>query len=145
MKLEDDDKVEICLRGLVPQHKSFETSIFTRDSIPSFTDLVWMLEVEQRNQMEDTNKGNCEIEGQALYNSVGRGHGRFGSTRTNNNYQWRGQQAISGRNNIRGKGSNQGRGKQTFFNDDGCWYYGKLGHTQAECYKKQNDEKRGKR
>ena len=29
--------------------------------------------------------------------------------------------------------------------DDGCWFCGKPGHTQAECYKKQNDEKRGKR
>ena len=30
-------------------------------------------------------------------------------------------------------------------NDDGCWYCGKPCHTQVECYKKQNDEKRGKR
>ena len=30
-------------------------------------------------------------------------------------------------------------------NDDSCWYCGKPDHTQAECYKKQNDEKRGKR
>ena len=133
MKIEDDDKVEIYLRDLGPQYNSFKTSILTRDSIPSFLDLVSMLVVEKRNQMDNVNKGNSENEGQALYNSAGRGqgrgHGRFGSAR----------------NNIRGRGSNRGRGKQTYLNDDGCWYCGKPGHTQAECYKKQNDEKRGKR
>ena len=151
MKVEDDDKVEICLRGLGPKYKSFKTSILTRDNITSFPDLVSMLVVEERNQMDDVNKGNSETEGQALYNSVGRGrgrgHGRFGLTaRTNNNsYQGRGQQVTSGRNNMRGRGSNRGRGKQTYLNDDGYWYCGKPGHTQTECYKKQNDEKRGKR
>ena len=43
VKIEDDDKVEICLRGLGPQYKSFKTSILT---IPSFPDLVSMLVVE---------------------------------------------------------------------------------------------------
>ena len=80
---------------------------------------------EERNQMDDVNKGNSENEGQALYNSAGRGRGRghvrFGSARTNNNdYKERGQQAISGRNNIRGRGRIRGRGKQTYLNDDGC-------------------------
>ena len=36
VKVEDDDKVEVCLRGLGPQYKSFKTSILTRDNIPSF-------------------------------------------------------------------------------------------------------------
>ena len=92
-----------------------------------------MLVVEERNQIEDTNKGNYESEGQALYNSGGRGrgrgHGRFRSTRTNNSYQGRGQQAITGRNNIRGRGSNGGRCKQTYLSDDGYRYCGKPGHT----------------
>ena len=46
VKVEDDDKVEICLRGLGPQYKSFKTSILTRDNIPSFPDLVSMFVVE---------------------------------------------------------------------------------------------------
>ena len=71
VKVEDDDKVEVCLRGLGPQYKGFKTSILTRDSIPSFADLVSMLVVEERNQIEDTNKGNYESEGQELYNSAG--------------------------------------------------------------------------
>ena len=47
-----------------------------------------MLVVEERNLVKDINKGKSEIEGQALYNSAGRGQGRgrgrYGSTRTNN-------------------------------------------------------------
>ena len=54
VKLEDDGKVEIFLRRLGSQYKSFKTSILTRDSIPSFTDLVSMLVVEERNLIEDT-------------------------------------------------------------------------------------------
>ena len=73
-------------------------SSITRESNPSFIDLVSMLVVEERNIMEDTNKGKTESEGQALYNSVGRGRsrgrGRFGSARTYNNYQGRGQQNL---------------------------------------------------
>ena len=63
VKVEDDDKVEICLRGLGPKYKSFKTSILTRDNIPSFPHLVSMLVVEERNQMDDVNRGNSENEG----------------------------------------------------------------------------------
>jgi adhesin HecA-like repeat protein len=53
-----------------------------------------MLVVEERNLLEDTNKGQFEIKGQTLYNSAGRGQGRgrgrFGSGKTNNSYQGRG-------------------------------------------------------
>ena len=85
VKVEGDDKVEICLRGLGPQYTSLKTSILMRDSIPSSVDLTSMLVVEERNLVEDTNKGKTKIEGQALYNSAGRGQGRgrgrFGSVR----------------------------------------------------------------
>jgi hypothetical protein len=76
VKVEDDDKVEACLRGLGPQYKRFKTSILTRDNIPSFADLVSMLVVEEKNFLEDTTKGKSKFEGQALYNSAGRGRGR---------------------------------------------------------------------
>ena len=49
VKVEDDDKVEVCLRGLGPQYKGFKTSILTRDSIPSYADLVSMLVVGERS------------------------------------------------------------------------------------------------
>ena len=44
--VEDDDKVEVCLRGLTPAYKQFKTSIQTRENIPSFADLIpmcWLL------------------------------------------------------------------------------------------------------
>ena len=69
MKVEDDDKVEICLRGLGPRYKSFKTSILTRDSIPSFPDLVSMLVVEERNQMDDVKKGNSTCESKVKANA----------------------------------------------------------------------------
>ena len=89
--------------------------------------------------MDDANKGNSENEGQALYNSVGRGrgrgHGRFGSARTNyNNHQGRGQQVIRGRNNIRGRGSNQDRGKKTYLNDE------KRGKRQQNNYASTSED-----
>jgi hypothetical protein len=93
---------------------------------------------------EDIKKGQFEIEGQALYNSAGRGQGRgcsrFGSTRTNNSYQGRGQQTIF-RRNI----SMRGRDRQNNSKDHGYWYCGKPSHTQVECSIKQNEEKREKR
>ena len=59
MTVDDNDKVEGCLRGLGPQHKSLKMSILTMDSIPSFVDLVSesMLMVEEWNLVEETNKG----------------------------------------------------------------------------------------
>ena len=32
--VDDDDKVEVCLRGLTPQYKAFKTSIQTREIFP---------------------------------------------------------------------------------------------------------------
>ncbi|MCO5552808.1 hypothetical protein L7F22_006325 [Adiantum nelumboides] len=49
VQLEDDDKVEVCLRGLMPAYKQFKTSIQTRENIPCFLDLIPMLVVEEKN------------------------------------------------------------------------------------------------
>ena len=51
--VEDDDKVEVCLRGLTPAYKQFKTSIQTRENIPSFSDLIPMLVIEEKNLGED--------------------------------------------------------------------------------------------
>ena len=51
--VDDDDKVEVCLRGLTPVYKQFKTSIRTRENIPSFADLIPMLVVEEKNLGED--------------------------------------------------------------------------------------------
>ncbi|MCO5548992.1 hypothetical protein L7F22_002458 [Adiantum nelumboides] len=53
VQVEDNDKVEVCLRGLTPAYKQFKTSIQTRENIHSFADLVPILVVEEKNLGED--------------------------------------------------------------------------------------------
>ena len=52
--VDDDDKIEVCLRGLGPQYKSFATSIWTRENMPSFADLVSMLIIEEKSLGDDS-------------------------------------------------------------------------------------------
>ena len=52
--VDDDDKIEVCLRGLGPQYKSFATSIRTRENLPSFADLVSMLIMEEKSMGESS-------------------------------------------------------------------------------------------
>ncbi|MCO5593096.1 hypothetical protein L7F22_047102 [Adiantum nelumboides] len=54
VQVEDDDQVEVCLRGLMPAYKQFKTSIQTRENIPYFADLVPILVVEEKNLGEDS-------------------------------------------------------------------------------------------
>ena len=75
--VEDDDKVEVCLRGLGPSYKQFKTSIQTREKIPNFADLISMLIIEEKNLGEEPSSlqsKNCSE--QAFYSSRGRGRGR---------------------------------------------------------------------
>ena len=51
--IDDDDKVEVCLRGLGPLYKQFKTSIQTRENIANFQDLCSMLIVEEKNVLGD--------------------------------------------------------------------------------------------
>ena len=62
MTVDDDYKVEVCLRGLGPQYKSFATYIQTRENMPSFADLVSMLIIEEKSLGDDSlqSKGNSE-------------------------------------------------------------------------------------
>ena len=54
--VDDDDKVEACLRGLTPAYKKFKTSIQNRENIPSFSDLIPMLVIEEKNLGEDSSQ-----------------------------------------------------------------------------------------
>ncbi|MCO5612597.1 hypothetical protein L7F22_066865 [Adiantum nelumboides] len=76
VQVEDDDKVEICLHGLMPAYKHFKMSIQTRENISCFPDLVPMLVVEEKNLGEDSSssqgRNNSE---QVFYSNRGRGRG----------------------------------------------------------------------
>eukprot|EP00250_Pteridium_aquilinum_P025338 c30604_g1_i1 orf=3-359(-) len=73
--IDDEDKVEVCLSGVGPTYKQFKTSIRTHKNIPSFTDMIPMLVLEERNNFEDSSPGRNSYE-KALYAERGRGRGR---------------------------------------------------------------------
>ncbi|MCO5575067.1 hypothetical protein L7F22_028864 [Adiantum nelumboides] len=53
VQVEDDDKVKVCLHGLMRAYKQFKTSIQTRENILCFLNLIPMLAVEEKNFGED--------------------------------------------------------------------------------------------
>ena len=73
--VDDDDKIEVCLRGLGPQYKSFATSIQTRENMPSFADLVSMLIIEEKSLGDDSSQSKGNSEQQVFYSNTGRGSG----------------------------------------------------------------------
>ena len=91
--VEDDDKVEVCLRELTPTYKQFKTSIQTRENIPNFSNLISMLIIEEKNLGEDSTSQPKENTEQAFYSGRGRGRGRGG----------RGQRGGGGRNSYQGQ------------------------------------------
>ena len=95
--VEDDDKVEVCLRGLTPIYKQLKTSIQTRENIPNFSDLVSMLIIEEKNLGEDSTSQSKDNFEQAFYSGRGRGKGRGG----------RGQRGGRGRNSYQGQNQDQ--------------------------------------
>ncbi|MCO5557165.1 hypothetical protein L7F22_010724 [Adiantum nelumboides] len=150
VQVEDDDKVEVCLRGLTPAYKQFKTSIQTRENIPCFADLVPMLVVEEKNLREDSSfsqgRNNSE---QVFYSNRGRGRGRGASQgrgrgRGNQN---QGQQQYQsndaqwsnnrGRENYRGRGSQRGRRNYQRNNADNenreCWSCGGTSVLERDC------------
>ena len=66
VSVEDDDKVEVCLRGLTPAYKKSKTSIQTRENIPNFSDLISMLIIEEKNLGEDSTSQPKENTNQAF-------------------------------------------------------------------------------
>src|SRR3569623_589670 len=77
VSVDDDDKVEVCLRGLGPAYKQFKTSIQTRENIPNFADLISMLIIEEKNLGEESSSQGKNSPEQVFYSNRGRGRGRF--------------------------------------------------------------------
>ena len=156
--VEDDDKVEVCLRGLTPAYKHFKTSIQTRENIPNFSNLISMLIIEEKNLGEDsTTQPKDNNSEQAFFSGKSRGRGRGGrgqrGGRGRNSYQ--GQQSdqksydsnrsTRGRGNSHGRGSQRGRKNQRKSNSDansGCWTCGKLDHFERDCPWKEEGNSR---
>ena len=87
--VDDDDKVEVCLRGLTPAYKQFKIVIQTRKNIQIRSP---MLVVEKKNLGEDSpsqSKNNSE---HAFYSNRGRGRGRGAGQGRGRGNQYQGQQ-----------------------------------------------------
>ena len=114
--IDDDDKVEVCLHGLGPLYKQFKTSIQTRENIPNFKDICFMLIVEEKNLLGDHDMSTqpaSNSEQQAFYTNTGRGRGHGGQTSNRNHGKQQendSQQYKGGRGQARGRGSQRGRG-----------------------------------
>ncbi|MCO5611286.1 hypothetical protein L7F22_065538 [Adiantum nelumboides] len=150
VQVEDDDKVEVCLRGLTPAYKQFKTSIQTRKNIPCFSDLIPMLVVEEKNLGEDSSSSQGRNNSEhVFYSNRGRGRGRGagqgqGRGRGNQN---QGQQQYQsndaqwsntrGRGNYRGRGSQRGHRNFQKNNADNenreCWSCGGTSHFERDC------------
>ena len=147
--VEDDDKVEVCLRGLTPAYKQFKTSIQTRENIPNFSDLISMLIIEEKNLGDDSASQPKESSSeQAFYSGRGRGRGRGGRGqrggrgRGGDQESYDSNKSTRGRGNSRGRGSQRGRKKSDSDANSGCWTCGKLDHFERDCpWKEQGNRK----
>ncbi|MCO5561209.1 hypothetical protein L7F22_014830 [Adiantum nelumboides] len=90
--VDDDGKVEACLRGLGNAYKQFKTSIRTWENIPHFLELSSLLVVEEKSLIDD---GAIQI---------GRNSSKWAL--------WTSSRRGRGRNAQRGGHGNQGQGQQ---------------------------------
>ena len=156
--MEDDDKVEVCLRGLKPACKSFKTSIQTQENIPNFLHFILMLIIEEKNLSEESASQPKESSEQVFYSIKGRGRGRGGrgqrGGRGRNYYQSQkqDQEFYDSQWSTRGRGNSQGKGSQRGYkkyqennldaNSSGCWSSGKPDHFERECPWKNQGNRR---
>ena len=153
----DDDLVSTVLNGLTDDEKwkPFATSVYVRENLPDFDDLVSLMIIEERNiGGSSSEKGSAE-QAQAFYSGNGRGRGRSyrgrgaerGSWQNNQNQisestgRGRGRQNQRGRGSFRGRGGSQQQGQD---NTDGCWNCGKSGHYAKDCWSNTNNSRRGR-
>ena len=75
--IDDDNKVEVCLRGLGQQYNLFKMSIQTWENISNFADLVSMLIIEENELGEHSaSETKTSFDQQAFYSNTGRDRGR---------------------------------------------------------------------
>ncbi|MCO5602458.1 hypothetical protein L7F22_056590 [Adiantum nelumboides] len=83
--MDDDDKVEACLRGLGNAYKQFKTSICTQENIPHFLELSSLLVVEKKSFIDDgviqTGRNSSKQEEVEDVMHKGRGRGCYASSR----------------------------------------------------------------
>ncbi|MCO5578265.1 hypothetical protein L7F22_032104 [Adiantum nelumboides] len=97
--LDDDDKVEACLRGLGNAYKQFKTSIRTQENIPHSLELSSLLVVEKDSLIDDgAIQTGRNSSAQALYTGFERGRGHY-AQRGGHGNQGQGQQQQQNQKN----------------------------------------------
>ena len=92
--VDDDDLVSAILDGLRDDDKGkpFATSMYVRENLPDFDDLIFLMIVEERNIGGFTSDKGPNDQTQSFYSGYGKGRGRSqrgcGASRSyNQNYQ----------------------------------------------------------
>ena len=49
VNIEEDEMVQVCLKGLASKFRAFRTAVYTRENTPSFFDLQSMLLIEENH------------------------------------------------------------------------------------------------
>jgi hypothetical protein len=138
VNIDESEKVQICLGGLALKFGAFRTAVRTRETTPSFFDLQSMLLVEENHvgvsTSTHTDNKMLYMEGERPRGRGGRGRGE--SVRNGGDRQRRHERdADSNPGPSRSRGS---RGEPAL----DCWYCGKRGHRENECWKKRAESGR---
>ena len=139
----DDDIVAFCLNGLREDDKwkSFITSIYVRDNLPKFDQLVSMMITEEMNLQGSSSRSG---QSQVFYAGI-RGRGRYtqnrGRGRFINQQQQSNQQLQHNQNQEHSRGRRDGkfyaqRGRYGGgrYQGNHCYICGKSGHYANNCY-----------
>jgi hypothetical protein len=132
VNIDESEKVQISLGGLASKFGAFQTAVCTREATPSFFDLQSMLLVEENHigaaaTGAHTDSKMLYVEGER---PRGRGEGRNDLVSRGGDRQRRHQRDACGN-----PGQSGGRGSRGKLAPD-CWYCGKKGHWESECWKK---------
>jgi hypothetical protein len=130
VNIDESEKVQICLGGLASKFGEFRTAVCTREATPSFFDLQSMFLVEENHVGAAATSAHTDSK---MYTEGERPRGRGGrneSVSHGGNRQRRHQRdADSNPGPSGGRGS---RGESAL----DCWYCGKKGHRESDCWKK---------
>jgi hypothetical protein len=137
VNIDESEKVQICLRGLASKFGAFRTAVCTHEATPSFFDLQSMLLMEENHVGAAAT--STHTDSRMLYTEgerPPRRRGRSESVSHRGNRQRRHHRDANTNPGL--SGSRGSRGESAL----DCWYCGKKGHNESECWKKRAESER---